>query len=158
MDVTMHTRGDRDLSALAARFDRAAAELSYRLTGALQAEADTALAAVRAAWRGVDVTSSRGGGSTSGLRARIAAATQVRRTGDGVVIEVESGSVDPRYGRTLAYGLNGMGRWRHPVFGNELAWTQQYGQEVFFATLRDRRRWEAALERVVDDVADEIQG
>ena len=75
----------------------------------------------------------------------------------GVTVEVESAAVDGRYGRTLAYGLDGLGRWRHPVFGNDQAWAQQFGQEVFFRTLRGRG-WESRLERVVDDVAREIEG
>lgn len=154
--ITMRTRGDREFVALARRFEQAAGGLSYRLTGALQEEGQQALAAVRAAWLGVDVQSSRGGGGSTGLRARVAAATVAKPYPGGVTIEVESGRVGD-YGRTLAYGLDGLGRWRHPVFGNELVWAQQYGTEVFYSTLRGRG-WEARLERVVDDVAREIQG
>ena len=154
--LTMRTRGDREFTALGRRFEQAAAELSYRLSGALQEEGQQALAEVRAAWLGVEVQSSRGGGGSTGLRARVAAATVAKPHPGGVTIEVESGRVGD-YGRTLVYGLNGMGRWRHPVFGNDLVWAQQYGQEVFYRTLRGRG-WESRLQRVVDDVAREIRG
>ncbi|TAK32328.1 MAG: hypothetical protein EPO40_03095 [Myxococcaceae bacterium] len=157
MDVRVSTRGAEKFDRLAGRFDRAAAELSYRLEDATRGEGDAAVAAVRAAWLGVEVTSTRGGGSSSGLRARVAAATSADPVPGGVRVRVDAGQVDSVYGGSLTRGLNGMGRWRHPVFGNANAWTQQAGQEVFYSTLRGRA-WEPPLERVVDETAREIEG
>lgn len=151
--------GKAAVEAAARRFERAAAGgLQGRLVQGLNQEASSALAETRAAWLGVDVTSSRGGGSSSGLRARVAAATSSAPTGRGVKFEVDPAGVDPVYGRSLTYGLNGMGRWRHPVFGRP-PWQQQTGQEVFFKTLRGHEAaFEGRLARVVDQVAREIQG
>lgn len=157
MNITFRVSGADEVLALARRYERAAATLQQRLTGALQLEGQAALVETRAAWMRVEVSSTRGGGKSSGLRARVAAATQLVRTSGGVRIEVQSRRVDPRYGRTLAHGLDGLGTWRHPVFGDLRVQTTQRGEEVFFKTLRGRR-WRASLVRVVGDVAREIRG
>jgi len=155
----MGASGKAAVEAAARRFERAASGgLQRRLVQGLAQEAPSALAETRAAWMGVEVTSSRGGGSSSGLRARVAAATTSSATGRGVKFEVEPAAVDPAYGRSLTYGLNGMGRWRHPTWGRP-PWQQQTGQEVFFKTLRGHEPgFEGRLVRVVDQVAREIEG
>lgn len=160
MNITMGASGADRFDALARRFARAGSGgLQGRLTGTVRADGATVLAAVRAAWMGVEVTSTRGGGSSSGLRARVAAATSATPIPDGVRVEVEASAVDPVYGGSLTRGLNGMGRWRHPVFGDPDTWTQQAGQEVFYSTLRRfEPSWRAGLERVVDQTAREIEG
>lgn len=152
--------GKAAVEAAARRFERAASGgLQSRLVQGLNQEAPSALTETRAAWLGVEVSSTRGGGSSSGLRARAAGATTSSPTGRGVKFEVEPAAVDPVYGKSLSYGLDGLGRWRHPVFGNTNAWTQQRGQEVFFKTLRGHEPgFEGQLARVVDQVAREIEG
>lgn len=106
----------------------------------------------------VEVSSTRGGGSHSGLRARVAAATRDVPIPAGVRIKVDSSAVDRRYGKSLVMGLNGMGVWAHPVFGTG-ATTVQRGQEVFLATLRRHRAaWNRQLKRVVDRTARRIEG
>lgn len=157
MNITMRTKGAREVRALGDRFRSGGRGLQPRLVQALQQDAAPALAAVRAAFMGVQVTSSKGGGSSSGLRARVAAATRIETTAGGVQIAVEPSQVDAAYGRALSYGLDGLGRWRHPVFGNTRVWEQQYGQEVFYSTLTGRS-WETGLGRVIDQVAREIEG
>lgn len=157
--IRMGATGGRSCKALARRFEKAAGRLQDRLTAGVRSEGDPALQAVRAAWLGVEVTSTRGGGSSSGLRGRVAAATRSAPIPKGVRFEVEPAAVDPAYGRSLTYGLDGLGRWRHPVFGNTSAWTTQSGQEVFLMTIRGwAPKFEARLERVVDEVAREIEG
>lgn len=159
MNITMRVSGADQISNLADRFRRAAATLQSRLVAGLREEADSALAETRAAFRGIEVSSSRGGGSSSGLRARTAAATRIVVTATGVGFEVDAAAVDPRYGRSLSYGLDGLGNWGHPVFGRPGTWTTERGQEVFYRTLRGRAdRWENRLTRVVDEVTREIQG
>lgn len=134
-------------------------DLQRRLTREIRRAGDPALRAVQAKWLTVDVTSTQGGGSHSGLRARVAAATRISILGNGIRIRVESNRVDPRYGRTLTYGLDGLGKWRHPVFGNRNAWTQQSGQEVFFSTLTGfESTWRAGVERAMEATAREIAG
>lgn len=145
----------------AARRLREAGEggLQARITAAIVEASPAALAAVRAAWLGVDVQSTRGGGSSSGLRGRIAGATDFVPIGRGVRFQVDGAQVDPAYGRSLAWYVNGVGRWRHPVFGNTNAWTQQSGETVFAPTLRAQEpQYRMQLERVLDEVAREIEG
>lgn len=148
---------------LAARLKKEAngRQLQRRLTREIRRAGDPALQAVKAAWMTVDVTSSQGGGTKStGLRARVAAATRISILGSGIRIRVESNRVDPRYGRSLTKGLDGLGRWRHPVYGR---WTadgaQQYGQEVFYSTLsRYETQWRAGVERAMEETARAIEG
>lgn len=141
------------------RLDEAAhGGLKRRIVDAVRQEAQPALREVRQAWLGVDVTSSRGGGTKStGLRARTAGATHISDRAGGVHFEVNGAEVGP-YGRSLSFYLDGIGRWRHPVFGHD-PWVQQYGQEVFSKTIRaHEQQWAAAIGRVLDDVARSIEG
>jgi hypothetical protein len=161
--VQVQVGGIATVRALARRFERAAdGGLQGRLVQALSQEAPSALTDTRAAWMGVEVDSSKGGGSSSGLRARTAAATATAATPRGVTFTVNGTAIDPAYGRGLAWYLDGYGRWRHPVFGrtaNPQDWQQQTGQEVFFKTLRGHKPgFEGRLERVVDEVTREIEG
>lgn len=130
-------------------------DLRRDLVREIRAEGQPALAATRAAWPTVDVTSSRGGGTAStGLRARIAAATKIQVQQNGIRVHVNPRQVDARYGRTLTFGMNNMGRWKHPVFGNRNYWESQYGQEVFYKTLeRYEPRWRRGIERAMDRTA-----
>lgn len=156
MEIRLGVRGAREVEALARRFERAAAGLQGRLTGAVRSEAAPALAAVRSAWLGVEVSSSGDGGERSGLRARTAAATRMSPIAGGVSVVVDDELVDRRYGRTLVNGLDGQ-TWSHPIFGIAGTSTSERGQEVFFSTLRGRA-WEPGLERVVDQTVREIEG
>lgn len=159
MTITVSVSDRNQLRALAARLRRAAATLQTRLTNAVREEGRPALADVKAAWAGVEVQSTRGGGSSSGLRGRVAGATEAQPIGQGVAFRVEESAVDPRYGRALVLGLDAQQTWRHPVFGNRRAWTTQTGEEVFYRTLSAHaRRWETRLERECDQVAREIEG
>lgn len=135
-------------------------DLQSRLVKAVKREGDPAVAATKAAFRGVDVTSSAGGsGKSTGLRARIAAATTVRATGTGIRVEVNSAKVDPRHGYALVFGLDALRGWSHPVFGNRNVWATQRGQEVFFSTLSGYEdRWRAGIVDAMEDAAREIAG
>lgn len=160
MTITISVSGRARLAEVARRL-RAAGEggLQQRITEGIVEASPAALTAVRAAWLGVDVTSTKGGGSSSGLRGRIANATDVVPLPKGVRFQVDGAQVDPAYGRSLAWYVNGVGRWRHPVFGNTEAWTQQTGEVVFAPTLRAQESaYRMQLERVLDEVAREIEG
>lgn len=153
-----------------AKLDRLARRLNAEADGGMQAELTKALNAegpkarkqVAAAFQGVQVTAipSRGGGKSSGLRARVGAATTTNPVHRGVRVEVESNLVDPKYGNTLSWGLNGLGRWRHPTFGRRGAgqWVSQRGEEVFFKTMRGHTGWAPRLERALEKVARRIEG
>lgn len=158
MDISMVLRGADQLDQLAARMVRAAEMLQPRLEVAVREEGGPAVLDVRAAWLGVEVSSSRGGGEHSGLRARTAAATVSVAIPFGVRVQVNADEVDSRYGNSLVKGLNGMGTWIHPVFGTA-ATAVQVGQEVFVRTLQARApAWEARVARVVDQTVRDIEG
>lgn len=152
--------GQDEFNRLSRRLKEAGrGDLRRRMIREIRKAGDPALQATKAAWMGVEVTSTQGGGSSSGLRGRVAAATRISVLGSGIRIRVEPGQVDPTYGKALSYGLDGLGRWRHPVFGNRENWTQQAGQEVFYKTLeRFEPRWRAGIEKAMDETAALIEG
>lgn len=163
MTIRIQVRGAAQLGRLADRFDTAAARMPERLTGSVRGQSQTVLPQVRTAWLGVDVTSTKGGGRSSGLRGRAAAATQLEPIPGGARFEVDGPAIDPRYGTSLSWYLTGFGRWRHPVFGRTTAqaWasSQQKGQRVFHETLYGARpQWEKALGKVLDRIGREIGG
>ncbi len=148
--------------ASATLITRGRIDLQRDLTRAVRREGAPTVAAVRAAWLSVDVTSSRGGVTppdvSTRLRARVAAATRLEITRMGVRVVVSPGRVDPRYGRSLTWYLNASGRpWRHPVFGrreNPQDWQEQAGQEVFYRTINGRvPLFRAAIEAAMEETA-----
>ena len=138
-------------------------DLQRELTKAVRKEGQPALAAVRAAWLTVDVTSSRGGtarpDTSTGLRRRVARATKMRIRQNGITLYVDAKRVDPNYPTLVTY-LNGFPRrrpWRHPVFAPkgtgraDWAWTAQRGEEVFWPTANEHRpQWRAGVEAATD--------
>lgn len=134
-------------------------DLQRKLTREIRRQGDPALRAVRTAWGGVDVTSEGDGGESSGLRARVAAATRISILGNGIRIRVESRRVDPQYGRALTFGLDGLGRWRYPLFGNRERWFTNRGQEVFYSTVGGfESTWRAGVEKAMNETARQIAG
>lgn len=132
------------------------------LRTAIRREGTPTVSAVRAAWLTVDVTSSRGGTArpdeSTNLRARVAAATRLSITSTGIRITVNGDAVDPRYGRSLVWYLNGSGRpWRHPIFGRRARsqdWAVQRGQEVLFSTVEAHApAFRAGIARAMEEVA-----
>lgn len=123
-EVILKTRG----------FDRALPNhLRRRLRAAASPAADAAKAAALA-------TPSSGTGTT-GLRAAIAASIRieipagVRRA--GVFIKADASRM-PAGQKTLAKRLEGIGRWRHPLFGNREAWFNQRSHPYFRRTVAAR--------------------
>lgn len=153
-------QGQDQYKQLARRLkDAGRGDLQRRMTKEIRIAGDPALRAVQRGWLGVEVTSSGGGGHSSGLRARTAAATRISILGSGIRIRVEGRRVDAVYGNSLVKGLDGLGRWRHPVFGNRNVWEQQRGQEIFYSRLvRFESRWRAGVVRAMEDTAREIAG
>lgn len=140
-------------------------DLQRRLARSVRREGEPALRDVRGAWSGVQVSGSSRGGTgrpdtSTGLRQRVTTATRIQVLQNGTRITVNSKQVDPQY-PSLPWYLDGLGKpWRHPVFGRRTTkWESQRGQEVFFRTLRRHGpQWRRGVERVVDQVAREIEG
>lgn len=138
-------------------------ELQRKLTKSIRAEGGPALAAVKAAWLTVNVSalppSARPSRASTGLRARVAAATGIKVQQRGIKISVNGRRVDPKY-PSLPFYLNGFPRakpWRHPVHGNREVWVAQKGQEVFAPTLKEHSKaWWHGCEHAMDEFVDEL--
>lgn len=154
--------GGAELQRLSRRLKEAGrGDLQRKLTRNIRTAGEPGLRAVQSKFQGVDVTAvpSRGGGGSTGLRARTAAATKLQVTGRGIRYKVIGRQVDPRYGDTLVNGLNNTGVWRHPVFGNRRAWVTQTGQEVFDPTLLGYEpKFRQACLDAMDETAAQIMG
>jgi hypothetical protein len=154
-------QGQDEFNQLSRRLKEAGrGDLQRKLVRSVRQEGQPALAAVQRKFRGVHVTTtpSRGGGGSTNLRGRVAAATKIQVTARGIRIRTVGKQVG-EYGNTLAQGVNATGVWKHPVFGNRRAWVTQRGQEVFDPTLRGfESRWRAGIVRVMEEVAREIEG
>jgi hypothetical protein len=170
--IEMKVTGASRYRAISRKLKKAAADkdLQRRLTKSVREEGRPALAAVKAAWLTVEVTSlppnDRGGHGrpdlSTGLRSRVSRATGISATQRGIKIAVSGKRVDARY-PSLPFYLNGMPRakpWRHPVFGHRKTWTAQKGQEVFAPTLlKHSKAWRDGCEDAMDGfVADLDRG
>jgi hypothetical protein len=166
-DALVRVQGQERYRALTRRLrDAGRKDLQRQLSKAIRREGAPALADVKRAWMTVDVTPPQGSaGKSTGLRARVSAATRIAILQRGIRIQVAGKKVDPRYGKSLAYYLNAMPQrrgWRHPVFGrraNPQDWQEQRGEEVFLKTLRRHEEpWRSGIRRVMDDFAQRIEG
>jgi hypothetical protein len=138
-------------------------DLLNELRRNIRKEGDPAVQAVRRAVMGVHVVGDAGGmgrpkGSTN-LRARIAGATRVSATQNGILIEVVGSQVGA-YGTKLAKYMNATpSNWRHPVFGNRRNWRGQVGSEYFANTIRGYApQFERACRDAMDDIARQLAG
>lgn len=117
----------------AALKDAARSDLRKELRREIRRAGNPALTATRAAVLGVDMSGGPAGKST-GLLARISAATKLQVLASGIRFVVREKQVDPEYGATLVVGSEGK-RWRHPTYGHK-PWVAQVGQPWFYPTLR----------------------
>lgn len=141
----------------AALKDAARSDLRKELRQEIRRAGNPALTAVRGAVLGVDMSGGPAGKST-GLLARISAATKLQVLGSGIRFVVREKQVDPKYGATLTAGSEGT-PWRHPVFGNRKAWASQVGQPWFYKTLRaEAPAFRKAAIRAMHNVMKKIGG
>jgi hypothetical protein len=135
-------------------------DLQRNMVAKIRRRGQPAVTAARAAIRQATLPAlpAKGGGASSGLRDRAAAAIGMTATPTGVSIRVDGKKVDPAYGMTMFLALNGLTKLRHPVFGNRSAWVrQQGGSERFFSALKPfSEQWRRDVEQVLDDYAREI--
>lgn len=145
--------------------NRGRGDLIGPLRDAVRREGRPTVAALQAAWLTVDVQSSKDGTARPTahlhLRQRVAAATNLQVTSTGIRIGVRDRAIDPRYGRSLVWYLNGSGRpWRHPIFGRRARsqdWAVQRGQEVLFGTVSAHApAFRAGIARAMEEVAREF--
>lgn len=143
--ITVSATGGRELRGLARRLRTA--DLDRHIRGELTDAGRPVVPLLRAAVLAVDVQSTRGGRArpdrSTGLRRRVAAATDMSTVRDGITFQVHSRRVDPRYPQLVGF-LNATPRvWPHPVFAtgdrSDWEWAVQFGEPWFFVTVRRRR-------------------
>lgn len=107
----------------------------------------------------VEATPSHGSRHT-GLRNRIARATRIKvNAGENPSVSLEvARSLMPEDQQSLPKLLEGRGRWRHPLFGDEETWINQKSHPYFWKGIRPHLREvrEAivqAVERAFDRLA-----
>lgn len=159
--VQMTITPDNSLNAVVNRLKAASGgSLNRKINAAIRSQSKPAVETAQRALRSTSLpsTPSKGGGGSTGLRARAAAAVTTKITATGIAIRVDGKKVDSRYGDALVLALNGMAKLRHPVYGNRRAWVQQRGpREVFYASLKPlEAEWKRACEQALDEVAREI--
>lgn len=136
-------------------------ELQKEFKSEIGQAAIPAMADVRASVRAVDVQSTAGGGGSTGLRARIAAAVAVKVIPSGVRIWVNGRKVDPKYGRSLTRLMNDTnGRpWIHPLFGNNESQHVQKGRDYFATAIRPHApQFREAVLEAMAKIAKKIRG
>jgi len=137
--------------------DAARKDLRLELRRNIRAAGKPALAKVKEAAGSIEMSGGPAGKST-GLRARIAAATKLQVLASGVRFTVRESQVDPTYGTTLVAGSEG-DTWRHPVFGNRDKWVPQTGSPWFYPTLRaEGPAFRRAVIKAMRDVMAKIAG
>lgn len=90
----------------------------------------------------------------AGLRQTIAQAVKmsVSATGGTISVMVDS-SLLPNNQRMLPWELEGVSRWRHPVYGHDV-WVTQPSHPFFFETAqRDLPAFDEAANKVIDEAA-----
>lgn len=143
--VSISASGGRELKELARRLRRA--DLQRHIRNELVDAGRPVVPALRLAVMRVDVQSTRGGRArpdrSTGLRRRVAAATDMSAIRSGIRFQVHSRRVDPRYPQLVGYLNASPPVWPHPVFAegdrSQWEWTRQFGEPWFFVTIRRRR-------------------
>jgi len=88
----------------------------------------------------------------AGLRETIARAVKqsVSASGGTITIKVDADML-PNNQRMLPWDLEGVSRWRHPVYGHDV-WVTQSSHPFFFPTVqRDLPAFDAAVNKVIDE-------
>lgn len=153
----------KQYGALITRLRRAenGVELRRQLNTRIQAAGQRALRSAQQGARGVQVSSPAGGGYHSGLRERVANATEIKSLPRGVRIRVVAKKVDPKYGRSLARSLDAYHgqRWVHPLFGNQERQYTQQGQEFFHTSIAAHADdFRQGIVTAMRDMFDQIRG
>lgn len=156
--LAIEISGGDELRALKARLNAAARVSGDRsLAGLLQrhlrAEMQPARDAVK---RGVLSTPSAGSRHT-GLRRRIAGKVQarIRTVGPGATVSIRIASEQmPSGQKSLPARLDGTGRWRHPVYGNQKNWVSQRAHPYFARSIEPTvPQWQDAVARAMSETA-----
>jgi hypothetical protein len=155
MDLSLQHHGAdlREISKKLRRMDNP--EIKKRFRRELRKAAAPLVPAVRAAIADIPTTGDR----HTGLRKRLQKATRlkVKTTGReaGVSILVDPKKM-PDHEKSLPQAMEGLKRWRHPVFGHDV-WVTQEPSPYFFRTVRPLGvSSRVAVNRVVDGITREI--
>lgn len=130
--------------------------LRRQMTKELRSAAKPLVPAVRSAIRSIPTT----GAGHTGLRSRMAKATRLRVKTSGrdaqVAILVDPAKM-PAGQKALPMEMEGVKRWRHPVYGNTDVWVTQKPHPYFFRTVAPLgRKSKTAVNKVLKDLTRQI--
>lgn len=163
LPILVSAEGSRQMKDLSKRMKEAGrGDLRRQLRAEIKEAGKPVVADLKRAVTQVDVTSSRGGSArpnrSTGLRRRVARATTLSVTQNGIRIVVRSRRQPfPTAAKYLDASVGRFGRWRHPVFGNMDVWAQQQGESWFFVTItKHRRQFRRAAFEAMERISNEI--
>ncbi|MFI0718924.1 hypothetical protein [Streptomyces sp. NPDC021224] len=154
----MELRHGRDLTRITRELRRMDdRELLKRFRRELRGAARPLVPAVRASIRSIP---SGRRYTAAGLRGQLSRATglEVKTTGRqaAVIIRVD-GRKMPTKAKSLQAYMEGLKRWRHPVYGNRNVYVTQSPHPYFFTVMRTGgTRARVAVNRVIDQVSKDI--
>lgn len=157
MSLSLRTSG-KDLRVLSAELRRQGdREIKRKMSRQLRASAAPMVPAVRASIAAIPV---KGTSGSTGLRQRLQKATRlkVRTTGREAQVTI---LVDPKRmppgQMALPQAMEGLKRWRHPVFGDRAVWVTQEPHAYFFRVVRPLGiASRVAVAKVIRDITREI--
>lgn len=155
LDVKLSSGADLDKLAVKLRRLRGR-PMQRKLHDGLVRAVRPAVPAVRRAARSIPAE----GAKHTGLRDEIADATRlsVRTIGPtaGVVIQVKWQRMSEGK-EELPYLMEGLARWRHPLFGNKNHWYSQVPHPYFYSTIEHQiPRIQGDIGRLLDEIAEEL--
>lgn len=163
--IVMSASGGRQLKELSRRLkDAGRGDLRRELRSNIKDAGKPVVADLQSAVMRVEMKSSRGGVAhpdrSTGLRRRIARATTLSVTANGIRLKVVGRRVDARYPKLAKYtdaSIGNYARWRHPVLGNRDVWVTQSGSPWWFVTIaRHRSDFRRACLKAMNDIAAKI--
>lgn len=156
--IGVEVRGGKDLQRISRQLRHVGngREIRKRMTKELRASARPMVPAVRASIGAIPATS----GKSSGLRRRLSRATRLRVStvgrNAGVSVLVDPKKM-PEGEKALPKNMEGLKRWRHPVFGNRDMWVQQKAHPFFFRAVRPLgSKSRRAINKVLDSITKDI--
>lgn len=156
--IILQVRGGEDLRRISRQLRHVGngREIRRRFVRELRAAARPLVPAVRASIAAIPARSGR----HTGLRRRLQAATRLRiRTAgrDASVAVLVDPDRMPSGEKALPKLMEGLRRWRHPVFGDRETWVTQQPHPYFFRVVRPLGlKSRRAVNQVIDSITRDI--
>lgn len=148
-EVDLWTKGGREFRDLSARLRKVDPELRRKMLRNIRAVGKPVLSELKAA-----VRATYGGKKTRGTRRAIARQTKLQVRAAGIRFRTTPIGDDRR---RLHLKLEGVEKWRKPLFGDTERWYPQASDPWFYPTLRPTHAaFEAGVVDAIDEVLDEL--